>query len=192
MGKQPWEVRPKQDRGDSNPIELFTEVGFSLTAWEAWEADMAELFDVLVASQPSNRAAFGAFISVRTASARTEMIDAAFKLAIKKDDPAHADVASMIHDFGKFGARRNEIAHGRVYNLGEWGFMLAPNNTMPHKFSDDGAAKYQYIAADVRHYREWFIALQERCAELSRALRERAADKTAQTNSSRDRRGKRT
>jgi hypothetical protein len=139
-------------------------VGHALTAWEAGESALGELFDALVASQPSNRAAFSAFTAVSSSSARTQLVEAAFKRAMRDDDPAYEDTARLIYQFSKFGARRNELAHGRVFSLGEHGFMLGPNNTNPNKWKN-GSATYQYTSADIAYYATQFA---EQAIEIQR------------------------
>lgn len=93
----------------------------------------------------------------------------------------------------QFGARRNEIAHGRVYDLGEFGFQLGPNNTNPRKWAA-GTAKYQYGSADIAFYAEQFIALARRTQafEIELISRDIAARRTVAENSRRDERGTRT
>lgn len=159
----PWDVRPARHIGDDTPEAIFLQVGAALTAWEVLESHMAELFDKLVAKRPSNRAAFAAFIFVRAASARTELLEAAAERALAADDPDKPFIQGVIAAFGKAGARRNEIAHGRVYDMGDRGFILGPNNVMPHKWTDDGAAKYQYCAEDIAHYAEVFGDIRAQC-----------------------------
>jgi hypothetical protein len=188
----PWSVRPRAKRGDDTPDAIFVQVGRALTLWETLESRMAELFDALVSVPPSNRAAFSAFISVKSSSARTELIQAAFNRAMQDDDPAHSEVAYAIEAFRNFGARRNEIAHGRVYNLAEHGHMLGPNNVMSHKWTTKGEAKYQYTAKDIDFYASCFNELAESCESLAKALISRSASKTDRTSSSQQRRGKRT
>lgn len=189
--QNPWDVRPRQQKGDDTPEAIYLQVGAALTAWETLESLVAELFDAIVAAQPSNRAAFSAFSAVKSASARTELIEAAAAMAVPPSDPAHKDVGSAIEAFGKFGARRNEIAHGRVYNLGEHGFYLAPNNIMRHKWTPEGAAKYQYTAGDIAHYVDQFCELADRVEGLKAALIQRdiAARKTRETRSLRNKGG---
>ena len=139
----PWDVRPKQGKGDSKPDKIFLLVGRSLSVWEMLESNCAELFDVVVSAQPSNRAAFSAYIAVKSASARSELLEAAVNRALPLDDPARTPALALVAAFKNFGARRNELAHGRVYNLDEHGFYLGPINVMPHKWTKQGEAKYQ-------------------------------------------------
>ena len=151
---------------------------------------MAERCDVLVAEHPSNRAAFSAFTAVRTSSARTDLLEAAYVRALPLGHPARDDVARLINAFGKFGARRNEIAHGRVYDLDEHGYFLGPNNVMPHKWTDEGSAKYQYTSEDVAHYVDCFLSLLQRAKGVVAGLK--FAAETKATRSRHDERDRRT
>jgi hypothetical protein len=50
---------------------------------------------------------------------------------------------STVHNFV---ARRNEIAHGRVYNPGEHGYYLGPSNLIKSRWATaSGEAKFQYV-----------------------------------------------
>jgi hypothetical protein len=60
----------------------------------------------------------------------------------------------------EYSPRRHEIAHGRVFDLGEHGFYLAPNNSLARNYPDDTAA-YQYTADDVKFYCDEFNGLAE-------------------------------
>ena len=184
----PWDVRSQPSKGDSSFEPIFLQVGRALSAWETAESALAELFDVLVAAQPSNRAAFASFAAVKSSSARGELLAAAFARAMDQSDPAYDDTAAIIDQFGRYSARRNELAHGRVYNLGEHGFQLGPNNIMPHKWKD-GVAKYQYASEDVAHYATRFEVLASAISALATALLARniAARSTQSTRSRRQR-----
>lgn len=155
---------------------------------------MAEVFDAMVAAQPSNRAAYMAFVAVKSASARYELLEAAFDRAIPASDPARAEVSALIEAFGKFGARRNEIAHGIVFDLDEYGHFLAPNNIMRHKWTKDGEAKYQYTSEDIAYYVEQFGLLRSKADQIRVALIQRdiAARKIKETSSARNEGGKET
>ena len=172
--QHPWEVRSRKDIGDPTPEMIFVKVGAALTHWEGLESIMAELFDTLVANYPTNRAAFAAYSSVKSSSARTELIEAAAERAISDWDPIKVELTGLITAVGKSGARRNEIAHGRVYNFDEFGFFLGPNNIMPYKWKADGAAKFQYCAADIEHYANFFSALKDQCEALVDRIRSRS------------------
>lgn len=173
----PWDVRPRCKRGDDTPEPIYLKVGEALTAWEHLESKLAELFDCLVSGAPSamqsNRAGFCAFVAVKTSSARTELLQAAAPRAL--DGSKHlAWAADFLSRVSHFGARRNELAHGMVFNLGEHGFQLGPNNTMPTKWhkkgQQAGSATFQYGSADVSHYADEFSKLYAECLLLIEAI----------------------
>jgi hypothetical protein len=171
---KPWDVRPRQTPGDPHPGDIFHNVGLALNEWEALESRMAELFDALVSNAhsplQSNRAAFSAFTAVSSSSARTQLVNAAAPMALAKQPDLLAKVSDFLSRVSHFGARRNEIAHGLTVNLSEFGFYLAPNNVMPHKWAKTGEAKFQYVAADVHYYAEHFYALRQECEQLTAAV----------------------
>lgn len=103
---------------------------------------------------------------------------------MSKADPAYSDTSQLIAKFAKFGARRNELAHGRVFNLGEYGFMLGPNNTNPNKWKN-GSATYQYASSDIGYYAKHFADLSIEIKFLADALVARnvaAADNRSRRN----------
>lgn len=171
---------------------MFVKVGEALTQWEMLESAMAELFDAMVSAHPSNRAAFMAFVAVKSSSARTELLQAAYNRAIPISSPARQEVGDLIEACGKFGARRNEIAHGRVYNLGEHGFALGPNNVMRYKWTSAGEAKYQYWSRDIEYYGRCFSTLREGVEVAYAGLRELSISSTKRTRSRQSTKDKRT
>src|SRR4051794_8469744 len=132
-------------------------------AWEQLESRLAELFDLLLAS--ANRAAFKVYQSSKSTSARREMLTAAIPMH-GAGDTINAELSAFSEVVGKFAARRNELAHGQVFSLQEHGFYLAPSNLMKNKWTKDGAAKYQYTAADIAYYAQQFATLNEQCTAL--------------------------
>ncbi len=184
---RPWEVRPRATKGDSAPELIWTQVGRALSHWETAEMFSANLFDALVASQPSNYAAYHAFITIKTGSVRTELLETALRKAIPPIDPAFADTEQTIIKLLRFGARRNEIAHGRVYKMSEGGFVFGPNVIMGSKWKD-GVARFQYAAADISYYADCFQSLGEGIRKLALALTERniAASNISRTRSGAD------
>ncbi|ESY29457.1 MULTISPECIES: hypothetical protein [unclassified Mesorhizobium] len=169
----PWDVRPRADKGDATPDSIFFNVGVALTSWELLESALAELFDCLVSGSPnalqSNRSGIAAFIAVSSSSGRTQMLDAAIPRALKHSKFL-VDAKALIQQVKDFGARRNEIAHGIVFDLNEVGFYLCPNNTNPNKWhrkgQSIGAATYQYTSGDLSHYISQFEALRSLCTAL--------------------------
>ena len=137
------------------------------------ESELAELFDCLVSGAPirmkSNRSAFSAYGAVKASSARTELLIAAIPRSLVTS-PSLDAATTLADKIMKFGARRNEIAHGRVFNLEEYGFCLAPNNINTTKWHSKGEkighAKYQYSAADIDYYAREFDKLHIECETL--------------------------
>jgi hypothetical protein len=165
----PWEICPINAKGDEDPKNIHLAVGAALNEWEYLEAQSAELFDALVSAPPSNRAAFFAFISVVSSSARTQLLEAAAPRALR-DAPILRDYTiDHLARLGKYGARRNELAHGRVYDTDE-GFYHGPNNTMSHKWANDGSAKYQYTSEDIEFYRQNFRILRLEAEHLTEEI----------------------
>lgn len=191
--QNPWDVRLRSKTADSTFEPIFLEVGRCLTAWEVLESYSANLFDAMVAAQPSNRAAHSAFIAVASSSARSQLLEAACDRALPVGDPARSVAINLITQISNFGARRNEIAHGRVYDLGEHGFQLGPNNTTPRKWKD-GTAKYQYGSEDLRYYANQFADLGRQVHTLTQELiaRDIAARNTDSERSRQKDRGRET
>jgi hypothetical protein len=164
-----WDVRQKAEKGDQTPDPIFHAVGAAITAWERLESILAELFDLLLASE--NRAAFKVYQSSKTSSARIEMLIAALPLD-RASDMANKELANFVTTIKRFVDRRNEIAHGQVYNLGEHGYYLGPSNLITRIWAKhDNSAKFQYIASDIDHYVEQFVALGKKCEALIEELK---------------------
>jgi hypothetical protein len=163
-----WDVRPRQEKGDETPDLIFHAVGAAITAWERLETILAELFDLLLAS--GNRAAFKVYQSSKTSAARMEMLGAALPLD-GATDAVNRELEDFVITVQRFVARRNEIAHGQVANLGEYGYYLGPSNLIKGKWGKDGAAKFQYVASDLHYYIGQFAALHKRCQVLIAKLK---------------------
>jgi hypothetical protein len=162
-----WDVRQRAEKGNQTPDPIFHAVGAAITAWERLESILAELFDLLLAS--GNRAAFKVYQSSNTSNARMEMLSGALPFE-RASEVANKDLDNFVATVNKFVARRNEIAHGQVYNLAEDGFYLGPSNLMKGKWSKHGSAKFQYVASDINYYVEQFAALGKRCEALIEEL----------------------
>lgn len=144
-------------------------MGCALTQWENLEAELAELFDIAIGGD--RRAGFAAFSAVSSSSARTELLGAALPRALGDHPGILKRASALVEEVGKFGARRNEIAHGRVFDLMEHGFYLCPTNINPRKWTGTGAAKYQYRAEDISAYSADFVRLHGECAILVADIR---------------------
>tara|TARA_R110000850_G_scaffold25297_1_gene73139 strand:- start:953 stop:1474 length:522 start_codon:yes stop_codon:yes gene_type:complete len=165
----PWDVKPRSPAGNPNIDEIYVAVGRALTCWENLEAGLGELFDAAVGGD--GRAGFAAFAAVSSSSARTELLSAALPRALSEHGVLLGRASALVEQVGKFGARRNEIAHGRVFDLMEHGFYLCPTNINPRKWTGAGAAKYQYRAEDISAYASEFVRLHGECAILVADIR---------------------
>lgn len=183
-GSQPWIIRPPAAKGDSDPNEIYANIGRALANWEELEARLAELFDCMVSGaegdEESSRAGMAAFIAVPSSSSRHDMLAAAaqYALAISK---YLQKVVDLVKDAKSFASRRNEIAHGRVLEFGSDGYFLMPNTTKPQKWETKGdhsprqqdigkirtgSEKYKYVGSDISFYAEQFSFLTSRSTQL--------------------------
>lgn len=109
---EPWDVLPILSNGDPFPDKLFSEVGKALSAWEALDATQANVFSILVSSRAG--AAEAAYGSIVSPASRAEMVLAAARRVLVKDDPLLPELETLIDRVGKLSGRRNDIAHGMV------------------------------------------------------------------------------
>lgn len=163
-----WDARPRSTQGDESTADIFHAVGLGLTLWETLESGLAELLDVMIASK--NRSGFKLYRSGKSVNARMEMLRAVLPLD-NFDEATNVRLESFVQSVEAFSARRNEMAHGRAFELGEHGVYLCPNNTNPTKWGKSGAAKFQYVAADLLHYAEHFSRLVEQARSLKEVLK---------------------
>jgi hypothetical protein len=166
----PWDIRERQPQGDKTPEGIFAAVGAALTTWEALESELAEVFDALVSGEKTERIGFATLMSVGSSHTRGEIILSAAERALALQVPLGKEVHELATEAGHYRARRNEIAHGRCFNLDKHGFYFAPNNIAKNKWKD-GAARYQWVAADIHHYGTEFASLCERASHLAKQLR---------------------
>jgi hypothetical protein len=93
------------------------------------------------------------------------MLKAALPLE-RATDAENETLDSFVTALSKFADRRNEIAHGQVLDFSEYGYYLCPSNLRKSKWTKQGVAKYQYVAADINYYAEQFALLREKCDAL--------------------------
>lgn len=161
----PWAQRPKQPSGDPNPHAIFCSVGMALTAWETIEGEISTAYVGLIDATDyrSNK-----YFKTPSFESRYGLISSAITSNINNKDCS--GFQAFVDLVLKYGARRHEIAHGRVFNLGEHGFYLGPNNVLVNRHYPAGVAKYQYTAADIQHYASEFLKLAEKAKEFSERL----------------------
>lgn len=88
---------------------------------------------------------------------------------VNVNDKDCTDFRVFIDTVLKYSPRRHEIAHGRVFNLSEYGFCLGPNNVLSRNYPD-GRAVYQYTSEDINFYCCQFKSLAETAALFAKRL----------------------
>jgi hypothetical protein len=110
-----WDVPKLPQQGDPEKALTYEAVGMALSNWEAFEGSLRMLFATFLRADVDIAAkrAFGALATFR---ARVDLIEAAAEayFAIYPARRIKADYRSLMNRALKYGARRNEIAHGRV------------------------------------------------------------------------------
>ena len=160
---QLWERRPRAPHGDASPHTIFCAVGLALTLWETIECEISIAYIGLLPGEYRENKYF-----------RTPGFDARYQLvreaiannANDKDWGGFGDFMDMVLNYSR---RRHEIAHGRVYNLGEYGFYLGPTNTLSRNFPA-GTATYQYTSGDINSYCEEFGRLAKAAEPFAKQL----------------------
>lgn len=170
-------TRPWCGKGDAEPHQIFYAVGQAVTFWEMAEQAMAELVDAMIskAETPakSDRAGFMAFVDEPAGTRRIVFLKKkADELAIS---PALQDrLLALVKVAFELSDRRNQIAHGMVLNLGDYGYCLGPSNLQKVRWEREGqfgAAQYQYVAADILHYAAQFEMLRSELHQLMNDVR---------------------
>lgn len=107
---------PRELTGDSDPHGLFYAVGSALSGWEKLQQRQARLFGQLVMSRRG--AAEAAYGTVTTSTARKDMVlIAAHRVLAGRDDALYQEIKHAVESTDKLSARRNEIAHGVVWQF---------------------------------------------------------------------------
>ena len=163
-----FDRRPRRIQGDPTPTPIFTAVGVALTIWETLDGELGDLFDALTPTQ--KRIAHNWYANTESSSARFNMIRQQSRLHLHKNKDILADIEALINDCQNLAARRNELAHGRIYGMGEQGFILGPSTVKRSNFPDR-VAKFQYNSEDVRHYIDMFKVAQTRLHGIMRRLK---------------------
>lgn len=115
MTTNPWDIPPPPKKGDASKSTTYEAVGLALSNWEFFEFDLGLMFITLLRANEgiAARRAYGSIITFR---GRLEMIEAAAEayFLVHRAPRVKADFRSLMNRAQKYGARRNEIAHGRV------------------------------------------------------------------------------
>jgi hypothetical protein len=150
---EPWFPRPKRLRGDTSPHRIFCAVGLALTIWETIEGEISIAYVGLIHSE-GYRA--NKYFGTASFERRHMLVEKAIEANVNgKDCGGFGEFMDTVLNYSP---RRHEIAHGRVFDLGEHGFYLAPNNSLARNYPD-GLAAYQYTADDIKFYCDQFNCL---------------------------------
>jgi hypothetical protein len=155
VNADPWQRRPTRPLGDPNPDPIFCGVGLALTLWETIEGGISVAYVGLIYhTEYRSDKYFGNSSFER----RHELVRSAIALNVHGKDCT--GFGEFIDEVLNYAPRRHEIAHGRVFGLGEYGFYLCPTNVLRRNFPD-GAASYQYTSDDIIFYCSEFRRLSE-------------------------------
>jgi hypothetical protein len=161
---QPWEPRPKAPCGDTSPHPIYHAVGRALTLWETIEGEISIAYIGLL---PAGEYRANKYFKTHGFVARHQLVREAIEDNVNQQDcSGFRDLMDVVLNYS---FRRNEIAHGRVYNLDEHGFYLAPNNTLLRNFPD-GASIYQYTSTDISYFCDKFADLAKAAEHFAERL----------------------
>lgn len=165
MSADPWLQRPMQPRGDPSPDAIFCAVGVALTLWETIEGEISVAYIGLIKSEGyrSNK-----YFSTASFEKRHALVTKAIDVNVSNKDCS--GFKAFVDTVLKYSPRRHEIAHGRVFNLGDAGFYLAPSNVLLSRNYPDGIATYQYTSDDIRFYCDQFKQLGDTAAHFTKRL----------------------
>jgi hypothetical protein len=138
--------------------------------WESVEEAFGDIYRTILNTH--SHAALAAYGTVVSGPARIEMIKAA--AAVERmlvHEKLWNELNDLLNDFGKFAARRNEIAHGYVMEFqgsknGEGHYLVPPDYNTRKRLSPRKLAKvsdipfhkfnYAYTAVQIDRYCESF------------------------------------
>ena len=164
VSSDPWLQRPRRLHGDPTPEAIFCSVGLALTLWETAESEISVAYAGLINSQNYR---FDKYFGIGSFNTRHKLITKAINLNVNSKDCSGFGV--FIDLVLKYSPRRHEIAHGRVCNIGEYGFYLAPNNVLSRNYPN-GEAAYQYTSEDILFYCNQFKHLGEAASHFAKRL----------------------
>jgi len=111
----PWNPLPVEAMGDEDSDVLFAAIGRALSAWETMEGLLARVFASLCRAEFDG--AVRAYGVVSSSSGRLDMLTEALESFPNRRVGEIANLPSLIKRIGRFGGRRNEIAHGVVWHF---------------------------------------------------------------------------
>ena len=186
----PWDVLPKEPKGDDNINVLYAAVGRALSQWESLESVLGSIFARLC--QSDSEAPARAYGTIVSAKGRIDLLREAFACHPARKTVDLQGLPKLLDHVGHFGSRRNEIAHGiamnLAYNHDDQGCFLCPAryNSKKH-FSDTSKTealnavpaptdlewmwgKYTYNSTQIGYYTARFCELDNRATHFLSAL----------------------
>ena len=163
----PWERRPRAPHGDNSPNPIFCAVGLALTLWEMTEGEISIAYIGLL---PAMEYRTNKYFSTPSFESRHKLVQKAIEANVNKKDCS--GFREFMDKALNYSLRRHEIAHGRVYNCGEHGFYLGPNNTLSRNFPDRTAI-YQYTSSDINFFCNEFAGLAKAAEPFAERLARR-------------------
>jgi len=161
---EPWLPRPKEPRGDLRPHPIFCSVGLALTTWEIIEGEISIAYIGLINSEEYRA---DKYFNIASFEKRHALVKKAIEANVNdKDCSGFGEFMDTVLNYSQ---RRHEIAHGRVFNLGEHGFYLCPNNSLARNYPH-GTAVYQYTSSDIQFYCDQFNSLAETAKHFAERL----------------------
>jgi hypothetical protein len=160
----PWEPRPKAPCGDTSPDPIFYAVGRALTMWERTEGEISIAYIGLL---PAGGYRANKYFRTPGFDSRHKLVRKAIEANVNRKDCS--GFGEFMDKVLNYSFRRHEIAHGRVLNLGEYGFHLCPNNTLSRNFPG-GAAIYQYTSTDINYFCDEFAGLAKAAEPFAKRL----------------------
>lgn len=174
MTVNPYDIQPMQPNG-SGQVYIFRAVGRALSAWEYMEYDLSRLYEELVGARTDGAGAgYGTLVS---GAARLQLVVQAAAFFPAATPGSLKEITDVIKLVEKFGARRNDIAHGVVTKVaGRSGWYLrpawydtrkSPRGSLSYsKKYNFGAGLYAYTAEQINAYADEFQAINKRLQPL--------------------------
>lgn len=147
----PWDRPPLPKEGDADQDTTYAAVGRVLSAWEAIEGELSNIFAIFIGKMWTAEAYDDYRAKGKTTHRRLETIEKAAKVYFVKmpNQQAEGAFCRLVKYAKGFADRRHEVAHGIVRPL-QWYGSLLPNVKPPI----DGRPRYCLVPP---HYqRDWF------------------------------------
>jgi hypothetical protein len=173
IGRTTFARRPVRLKGNESPLGLYAAVGTALSAWEAFEHELGELFDAVLFPEHSPRAGLTAFIAMTGFEGRRRVVESILDNCLP-ENAEKLDIVALLGCAEEGARRRNDIAHGIVLQVD--GFILVPNVLAGRRKWPKGTAAYQWIAEDVENYGTLFLWLHAETVRLREGIQANAAE----------------